>query len=380
MCALHDTTVRRLPVDLRQANGIEIFAVQQVAQYIPRADRRQLVCITDQNQTRARLQCIAQRLCQHQIHHRCLVDDNSLTLQRLQCIAPECHAARHFVVIIFEQPVDRTGVVPAGLHNALGSPPGRGSYRCFEAAPLQHRKQSPDDGCFPCAGTSGNDGHTTAQGDPHRFFLLRGKCDARFPLRFVQHGLCIGTNLDQPFGRICHRRQFTGDRAFCLVIAVNIDHALALYFCQLQAPFKHHILQYIADDRTAELQQCADPQTQFLQRCERMPFCKVSTHRKLDRRLHAVRTVRRHAESPRSLINLRKPQSREFLQQPERIVLCQRDRRIADQIVNLDDIVIRKAQTAKEQHLLRRYLTDFCNAVRLSSAVLPRALCSKRAA
>ena len=210
--------------------------------------------------------------------------------------------------------------------------------------------------------------------------MLRGKCDARFPLRFAQHGLCIGTNLDQPFGRICHRRQFTGDRAFCLVIAVNIDHALALYFCQLQAPFKHHILQYIADDRTAELQQCADPQTQFLQRCERMPFCKVSTHRKLDRRLHAVRTVRRHAELSRSLIDLRKPQSREFLQQPERIVLCQRDRRIADQIVNLDDIVIRKAQTAKEQHFLRRYLTDFCNAVRLSSAVLPRALCSKRAA
>ena len=31
-------------------------------------------------------------------------------------------------------------------------------------------------------------------------------------------------------------------------------------------------------------------------------------------------------------------------------------------------------------HFLRRYLTDFCNAVRLSSAVLPRALCSKRPA
>ena len=213
------------------------------------------------------------------------------------------------------------------------------------------------------------------QGHPHRCFLLLRKDDPVFGLGLAQHRFFIGTDPGQSFGRICHRCQLTGDRTFRFIIAVKIDHAPAVDLRHLQAPLKDHVFQHIQDDRAPKLQQRTDFEAQFLHRRKRVSLCQIRPHGVFHRRLHPIRAVLRHAESARGLICLRKAQSRKFFQQPERVILCQCDRRVSDQIIDLDDVVIGKSQTAKKQHFFRRHLTDLRDAVRLSRR---RSVCRSR--
>ena len=223
---LHDAAVFRLSVDFCQSDRIKIFTVNQILQHIARANRRQLVRVADQNQPGSLLQRVAQRFRQQQIHHGSFIDDDCLIFERLQRVASKGHSACRFIIIVFQQSVNGTGIMPAGFHDALGSASGRGGNCCFETAPFQNRKQGPDDGCFPCTGTSGNDGHTTAQGDLNRCRLLLRKRDALRSLGFAQHRLFIHANLGQALPRIDHGREFSGNCTFCPIISVKIDHTL----------------------------------------------------------------------------------------------------------------------------------------------------------
>ena len=102
-------------------------------------------------------------------------------------------------------------------------------------------------------------------------------------------------------------------------------------------------------------------------RREHMPFVQIHVHYKLHSRLHPIGIVISHTEPARGFVRLREAQPREFFQQPKSVILCQRDSRLTDQIIDFDDIVVGKSQPAKKQHFFRGHLTDLGNAVAVIS-------------
>ena len=75
-----DTALGGLPEDLGQAHDRHRSRRDDVAENLPRAYRRQLINIADEQQRRALRQCPKDRPHQQHIHHRCLVDYQEITV------------------------------------------------------------------------------------------------------------------------------------------------------------------------------------------------------------------------------------------------------------------------------------------------------------
>ena len=94
-----------------------------VGQHLPRSDGRKLVDIADDQQRRVVWRRFHERLHQHDIDHRGLVDDEQIAIERIVGVAFETAA----LGIDLQESVDRLGFDARRFGHALGRAAGRGA-------------------------------------------------------------------------------------------------------------------------------------------------------------------------------------------------------------------------------------------------------------
>jgi len=91
-----------------------------IGQHLTRADRGELIDVADDQQRGIIGDRLHQRLHQHDVHHRGLIDDQQLAFERVIAAAfePSC------LGIHLEQPVNRLGLEPGRFGHAFGGSTG----------------------------------------------------------------------------------------------------------------------------------------------------------------------------------------------------------------------------------------------------------------
>ncbi len=242
-----DSALLVLPIYKCKARSEEILAVDQVRKHIARAHRRQLVRVAHENEPRPRLNRLAERLGQHQIHHRSLVDNYNLLVQRSLGISPKCHESRLLVIVELQQPVHRAREMPTGLHDPLGGPPCRSGNSNLEAAPLSNRNQSLDNRGLARARAARDNRNPAEERVAHGLLLLRGELDTCLALRLGDERLGVPTDRLQPTLRILQRGELPRNTALSLVISIEIHDPLAVDIRELQPAVEDHILSNVFD-------------------------------------------------------------------------------------------------------------------------------------
>lgn len=115
-----DEALARLAEDLVEARDLDDAGVDEVGEQAAGSDRRQLVDVADQNQSRAAWQRADQRAGERDVEHRRLVHHQHVEGQRR--VRPPREAMA--VGLVLEQPMDRLGVVTGRLGQPLGGATG----------------------------------------------------------------------------------------------------------------------------------------------------------------------------------------------------------------------------------------------------------------
>ena len=95
-----------LPEDFGQADSLHHAAADEVGKYVSCTDGRQLIRVADQKQAAAGLECLQKRRHKLQIHHRCFIHNHRVTGKRCVFVVKKSHAARRFVKLCLQKPVD----------------------------------------------------------------------------------------------------------------------------------------------------------------------------------------------------------------------------------------------------------------------------------
>ena len=95
-----------LPEDFGQADSLHHAAADEVGKYVSCTDGRQLIRVADQKQAAAGLECLQKRRHKLQIHHRCFIHNHCVTGKRCVFVVKKIHAARRFVKLCLQKPVD----------------------------------------------------------------------------------------------------------------------------------------------------------------------------------------------------------------------------------------------------------------------------------
>ncbi len=174
MRAGDDPALRGLPEHLGQPHDGHRAGGDDVGQHLPRSDRGQLVDVADDQQrgiVRHRLQ---QRLHQHDIDHRGLVDDQQVAVERVVAVALEAAA----LGVDLEQPVDGLGLEAGRLGHALGGAAGGRAEQELHALGREDPQDRVDDGGLADAGAAGDDEHFGDQRQADRGLLAVGERQA----------------------------------------------------------------------------------------------------------------------------------------------------------------------------------------------------------
>jgi hypothetical protein len=107
--------LRRLPEHLGQSHDGHSARADDVGKHLPRSDGWQLVDIADDQQRRLVRDCFHERLHQHDVDHRRLVDDEQIAIERIVGVAFETAA----LWIDFQESVDRLGLDSRRFGHAL---------------------------------------------------------------------------------------------------------------------------------------------------------------------------------------------------------------------------------------------------------------------
>ena len=111
-------TRRGLPEHLGQSHDGHSTRSNDVGQHLPGSDGRQLVDVADDQQRRIIWRRFHQRLHQHDIDHRGLVDHEEIAVEGIVDIALEPAALR----IDLQEPVDRFRLDARRFGHTLGRP------------------------------------------------------------------------------------------------------------------------------------------------------------------------------------------------------------------------------------------------------------------
>ena len=104
--AADDGGLLRLAEYLGQGHGGHDGAAEQIAQHVAGAHGGQLIRVADQKQAAAGLECLQKRRHKLQIHHRCFIHNHRVTGKRCVFVVKKSHAARRFVKLCLQKPVD----------------------------------------------------------------------------------------------------------------------------------------------------------------------------------------------------------------------------------------------------------------------------------
>ena len=147
----------RLPENFRKANCRDFPTANEIGKHIPRANRRQLIGVADQNQAAVGRKRAQEREHQLQIDHGRFVDDHRVDFERLVLIVEKRHESCRLVKLRLKQPVDRRGFPSCHLGKALGRAAGRRRQLRFDFHRVKQRQNTGHDGRLARAGATGYD-------------------------------------------------------------------------------------------------------------------------------------------------------------------------------------------------------------------------------
>ena len=147
----------RLPENFREANCRDFPTANEIGKHIPRANRRQLIGVADQNQAAVGRKRAQKRQHQLQIDHGRFVDDHRVDLERLVLIMEKRHEPRRLVKLRLEQSVNRGRLALCHLGKALGRAAGRRRQLRFDFHRVKQRQNTGHDGRLARAGATGYD-------------------------------------------------------------------------------------------------------------------------------------------------------------------------------------------------------------------------------
>jgi hypothetical protein len=145
----------------------------QVAQHLPRPDRRELVDVADQEQVRAGRDCLDELVREDDVDHRGLVDHHQV---RLQGVIGTVLGVASWLQL--EQPVDGGGLMAGQLGEPLGGTAGRGGKDDLGVPGTGELDYGADGEALAAAGAAGQHRDFTCQGELDRFGLLGGEVRA----------------------------------------------------------------------------------------------------------------------------------------------------------------------------------------------------------
>ena len=169
-----DPALGGLAEDLGQPHDRHRAGGDDVGQDLTRADRGQLVDVADDQQRGIVGHRLQQRLHQHDVDHRGLVDDQQVAVERVVAAALEAAA----LGVDLEQPVDGLGLEPGRFGHALGGAAGRGAQQQAHALGGEDAQDRVDDGGLAHARPAGDDQHLRQQRQPDRGDLAFGQRQA----------------------------------------------------------------------------------------------------------------------------------------------------------------------------------------------------------
>ena len=155
---------------------------------------RQLVNVTDENQTAAAGNCLKQMIGQADIEHRSLIDNNRFRIQRIAVILTEAQTVTRR--LIFQQTMHRCCRMTGRISQPACGATGRRSQQNAAACLLQNVQNTLNDGCFTCTGTAGENENTMLQRSINCLPLCLCQCNAGITLP-------LGNNLIRIHA--CHR-------------------------------------------------------------------------------------------------------------------------------------------------------------------------------
>ena len=164
---------------------------------------RQLVHVTDENQTAAAGNCLKQMIGQADIEHRSLIDNNCFRIQRIAVILAEAQAVTRRLV--FQQTMHRCRRMTGRISQPACSATGRRSQQNAAASLLQNVQNTLNDGCFTCTGTAGENENAMLQRSINRLTLCLCQRNTGITLPFgnnlirinARHRLRLVTQLQQ---------------------------------------------------------------------------------------------------------------------------------------------------------------------------------------
>jgi hypothetical protein len=205
-----DLRIGGLAEDARQARDRHHAAGDQVAQYVARANRGQLVHVPDKKYLRAGRHGLEQVVGQEQVEHRGLVHHQVVDVERVVLIALEAEGRGGF-----EQAVDGAGRVAGGFGEALGGPPGGGGQGDALTPSLECANQRFQAGGFSRARPARQHADRILKRHPHRGTLFVGQV-------VVEEG-----GLHRPFGGFGQGFQAFADALLAKVERGQVDDRVA---------------------------------------------------------------------------------------------------------------------------------------------------------
>ena len=171
MRAGDDPALGGLPEHLGQPDDRHCARGDDVGQDLTRPDGRQLVDVADDQQRGIVGNRLHQRLHQHDVDHRGLVDDQQIAVERIVGVAFEAAA----LGVDLEQPVDGLGLEPGRLGHALGGPAGGRAEQQVDALCGQNAQDRVDDRRLAHARAAGDDQDLRQQRQPNCCDLALGR-------------------------------------------------------------------------------------------------------------------------------------------------------------------------------------------------------------
>ncbi len=147
-------------------------------QDVSRPDRGELVDVAHQDEGRPRRDGLQQVVHQEGVDHRGLVDDQEVAVERRRLVFLESA----LLEAVFEEAVDRLGLVAGGLGHPLGGPAGRGGEQDLRPDPREDPDHRVDDRRLPGPGAAGDHHHLVAGDRADRLDLLFGQGDGELLL------------------------------------------------------------------------------------------------------------------------------------------------------------------------------------------------------
>ena len=183
-----DPALRGLPEHLGQPHDRHGPGADDVGQHLPGPDGGQLVDIADDEQRRVVGRRFHQRLHQHDVDHRGLVDDQQIAIEGIVGVALEPAG----LGIDLQQPMDRLGLDARRFGHALGGAARGGAEQQFHALGRENLQDRVDDRRLADARAAGDHQRLRHQRQPDRGPLTVGELQ---PLRFSTQGMALSASI-----------------------------------------------------------------------------------------------------------------------------------------------------------------------------------------